>query len=417
MRPFTLLIKPTCADCNLRCAYCFYLGKNALYPDTGPHRMSDAVLERLIQSYMATKQPVYTFGWQGGEPTLMGVEFFRKITALQRRYGRPGVAVANGVQTNATLIDDALAAHWAEYRFLVGCSLDGPAELHDRYRRAANGAPTHADVLHGIETLRRHQVEFNILVLVSQANVGKAAEVYRYLTGQGFLYHQYIPCVEYDDTGRLLPFAIDGEAWGRFNIELFDAWQADNDTHRVSIRHFDAALVKMVDNGVSLCSMGRDCRQYFVVEHNGDIYPCDFFVESDLKLGNVMDTAWSAAQDSPVYKTFGLRKAAWHRACDACPHLDLCAGDCLKHRPQNSDGSPVLSVLCAGWSMFYAHARAGFEALAQSVRESRRHEEQRRAMAAATTPPALRRGPVGRNDPCPCGSGRKFKKCCGAGTR
>ncbi len=369
--PFSLLVKPTCADCNLRCEYCFYLGKNALYA-AGRHRMSDAVLKRMIQGYMATEQPVYSFGWQGGEPTLMGLEFFRKVTALQQRYGRPGATVANGLQTNATRLDDALARHFAEYKFLVGCSLDGPPDMHDRYRRTASGKGSHAKVMRGIETLQRHGVEFNILVLVSQANVGQAAAVYRYLTGQGFLYHQYIPCVEFDAAGRLMPYAIDGEAWGRFNIDLFNAWQADGDTHRVSIRHFDSMLLKMVDGAVSLCSMGRDCRQYFVVEHNGDIYPCDFFVEPELALGNVTESSWATVQDSARYRTFGLRKAAWHAQCDACAHLDLCAGDCLKHRVSRAGQSPALSRLCTGWKMFYAHARPGFEALAEGVRAQRR---------------------------------------------
>ncbi len=410
MNPFSLLIKPTGADCNLRCEYCFYLGKKALYPATTRHRMTEATLEAMIRGYMATSQPVYAFGWQGGEPTLMGLDFFRKATDLQQRYGANGVAVSNGVQTNATLIDDALAEHWAQYRFLAGCSLDGPAELHDRYRRTAGGGPSHAAVLRGIETLRRRGVEFNILVLVSRANVEHAARVYRYLTEQGFYYQQYIPCVEFDAAGRLRPFAIEAREWGRFNIELFEAWQGAGDTRRVSIRHFDAALRILLDGTATLCSMGRDCRQYFVVEHTGDIYPCDFFVESGLKLGNVADTDWAAAQNAPLYRTFGARKAQWHARCRTCPQLDLCAGDCPKHRLHGGAGKwDSLSWLCEGWRMFYKRARPAFSALAAEVRERER---------LAARPEANRAegpgGATGRNALCPCGSGRKFKKCCGA---
>ncbi|MBC7287772.1 MAG: radical SAM protein, partial [Armatimonadetes bacterium] len=174
-RPFTLLIKPASADCNLRCEYCFYLPKAALYPQTTVHRMPDEVLERMVASYMATDQPQYVFGWQGGEPTLMGVDFFRRATELQVKYGRPGSVVANGLQTNATLVTDELAEHLGRYKFLVGVSIDGPPEIHDRYRKTAGGQATHAKVLRAIKTLDRYGVEYNALVLVNAANVGRSA--------------------------------------------------------------------------------------------------------------------------------------------------------------------------------------------------------------------------------------------------
>ena len=181
MRPFSLLVKPASADCDLRCAYCFYLDRCRLYPDARVHRMSEATLDRMVASYMATDQPTYAFGWQGGEPTLMGLDFFRKVTDLQQRHGRRGAVVANGLQTNATLIDDDLARHLAEYRFLVGASLDGPAELHDHYRRTGGGRGSHADVMRGIACLSRQRVEFNILTLVNDVNCRQPALVYRYL--------------------------------------------------------------------------------------------------------------------------------------------------------------------------------------------------------------------------------------------
>ena len=171
-RPFSLLIKPASADCNLRCSYCFYLEKSALYPETAKHRMSDEVLERVISSYMATDQPGYVFGWQGGEPAMMGVDFFRRVTDLQNRHGRAGSTVANGLQTNATLMDNELAAHLSEYRFLVGVSLDGPAEIHDAYRKHVNGTGSHSEVLRGIECLQRNKVEFNILTRRSRNQKG-----------------------------------------------------------------------------------------------------------------------------------------------------------------------------------------------------------------------------------------------------
>ena len=410
MKPFSLLVKPSSADCNLRCEYCFYLEKAELYPGKRRHRMSPETLERMISSYMATDQPCYSIGWQGGEPVLMGIEFFRMVTELQQKYGRPGVSVANGLQTNATLIDDELAEHLARYNFLVGCSLDGPEDIHNRYRKTASGAGSHADVVRGINTLRKHNVEYNILVLVSRANVDKAHEVYRYLRERGFKFHQYIPCVEFDEKGRLCSFAINGEEWGRFLCEIFDEWHRE-DAYDVSVRHFDSVLMKMVDGVANVCMMGTDCRQYFMVEHNGDIYPCDFFALPELKLGNVFETSWQEASESPVYRDFGLQKSRMNRICCSCPWLEFCRGDCIKHRIYAGNTPENISWLCRGWKMFYEHTGERFAELAESIRSRRAEEERLRRRREAEARGLYRN--IGRNDPCPCGSGKKYKKCCG----
>jgi len=403
---FSLLIKAAGADCNLRCDYCFYLGKAALYPDTTQPRMAEDVLDRLIASYLATPQPQYAFGWQGGEPTLMGPAFFRRVTELQQRHGRPGAVVANGLQTNGTLLTDELAAHFAAYRFLLGVSLDGPPEIHDAHRRAAGGQPTHARVLAGIETLRRHGVEFNILTLVTPLNAPRAAEVYRYLVDLGFLFHQYIPCVEFDAEGHPLPFSLTGELWGRFLCDLFDTWSAA-DTRRVSIRLFDSILYRLIEGRPNVCHMGKDCRQYFMIEHNGDVYPCDFFAEPRLRLGNIMTHSWDDLLASPVYREFGLAKSAFNPVCASCPWRDLCQGDCLKHRFYGRPEPRQLSALCEGWKCFFAHTLDRFQSLAEAVRQERRQRERLIADLLPQTPSTR------RNDPCPCGSGRKFKHCCG----
>ncbi|MCE9613996.1 MAG: anaerobic sulfatase maturase [Lentisphaerae bacterium] len=403
MRPFSLLIKPASGDCNLQCNYCFYTRKCALFPDTARHRMTTEVLERTIASYMATSQPTYSFGWQGGEPTLMGLDFYRHAVALQQRFGSRGALVANGFQTNATLLDDAFASFLAAYNFLVGVSLDGPADLHDQYRRHAAGRGSHADVMRGIDCLRRAKVEFNILILVSAANVGHARTVYRNLTDQGLLFHQYIPCVEMQADGSPAPYTITASDWGQFLCDLFDVWHPA-DARRVSIRNFDAILAKLVDGQDAVCTMARNCCQYVVVEHNGNVYPCDFFVEPELLLGNVIRDDWPGMSASPVYREFGARKARWHPACDDCEFVTLCQGDCLKHRVPA--GSPTVSCshLCAGWKQFFAHTLPRFHQLAGQIRA------QRRAVVLPRGAPSVA---VGRNAPCPCGSGRKFKQCCG----
>jgi len=404
MKPFTLLVKPASADCNLRCPYCFYLDRASLYPGSAVHRMTDEVLELLIASYLKTPQPQYVFGWQGGEPLLMGFEFFRKAVDGQARLGPPGAVVANGLQTNGTLIDSELARLFADYHFLLGVSLDGPEPIHDHFRRNGAGAGTYAAVRRGIDCLQRHEVAFNILTLVTSRSARKAAEIYRFHVAQGFRHHQYIPCVEYAADRSALPWTVSATDWGRFLCDLFDEWYP-RDTRRVSIRLFDSILARIVDQAVTVCHFGGDCRQYFVVEHNGDIYPCDFFVEAPLRLGNLRTDSWSALQASPVYRAFGEQKSQWNAHCAACRWVSICAGDCLKHRLCGGGSAPSLSRLCAGWKLFYEHTAERFERLAGEIQAARQA-----GRAPSTRPDG--RAP-GRNDLCGCGSGRKYKQCCG----
>jgi uncharacterized protein len=403
---FSLLIKPASADCNLRCAYCFYLSRAALYSTTHSHRMTDETLQRVISTYLSTDQDQYVFGWQGGEPTLMGVDFFRRVTEYQQKYGRAGAIVSNGLQTNATLIDDQLARHLSDYRFLVGASLDGPKQLHDHYRKRVGGRGSHADVIRGIRRLEAHGVAFNILVLVNQVNVKRAIEVYDYLCGNGWLYHQYIPCVEFGANGEPLEFAITGRQWGDFLCALFDRW-VKRDIGKVSIRLFDSIVSKLVDNRDSICYMGLACDRYFVVEHNGDVYPCDFFVDEKYLLGNLRDSAWRRFRDSKIYLDFAAQKSRYHTACSSCTYLALCAGDCPKHRLYQRNPN-ALSFLCDGWKAFYSHALPGFRRIAETVKRERQALQSPSARIGKATTTAR----VGRNDSCPCGSGKKYKKCC-----
>ncbi|NOZ74029.1 MAG: anaerobic sulfatase maturase [FCB group bacterium] len=399
MKPFSLLIKPTSADCNLHCKYCFYLDRNTLYPESKRHRMSDKVLEQMISGYMSTRQPQYIFNWQGGEPTLMGTTFFQKVIQLQQKYGKRGVSVSNSLQTNATLINDELAQILAQYNFLVGVSLDGPADVHDQNRLTIKGRGSHKDVLDGIECLNRNKVEFNILTLVNSANVKNGRELYRYLRDMGLVFHQYIPCVEFDGNDKPLPFTITADDWGTFLCDIFDEWSR-TDTRKVSVRLFDSILAVIVDGVYTECSMDRNCCQYFVVEYNGDVFPCDFYVESDLKLGNIMEDSWEALLQSSKYSVFGQQKTAWNPACSGCEYLQYCSGDCLKHRQNNRPQG--LSWLCAGWKQFYQHSISDFQRLAGEIIKARKQFTRQGSPST-----------IGRNQPCPCGSGKKYKKCCG----
>lgn len=404
MKDFSLLVKPASADCNLRCKYCFYLGKCSLYPEAKKHRMSDDVLEKMVSSFLATDQRQYSFGWQGGEPTLMGLDFFKKVTSLQEKYGKPGASVSNGLQTNTTLIDDEFARHLAKYNFLVGVSVDGPPEIHDLNRITIDGRGSHSQVMRGLECLRKNKVEYNVLTLVSSANVNMPKEIYHYLCDMGVYYHQYIECVEFDEKGDLMPFAVNGEEWGNFLCAIYDEW-IKSDTRKVSVRLFDSIITMMVEGVANSCNMGTDCRQYLVVEHNGDIYPCDFYVERDLKLGNIMENTWEEMLSSPLYGEFGRRKSNWNRACAECEYLRYCAGCCPKNRPTRGVDPTQLSVLCNGWKQFYHHTLKGFRKLANEIVEERESASKRGRVEV---------GDIGRNDPCPCGSGKKYKRCCGA---
>jgi uncharacterized protein len=367
MRPFSLLIKPASADCNLACEYCFYTPKASLYPETARHRMQTDVLDQMLRSYFEAPQQEFAFAWQGGEPTLMGRAFFETAIERQRALAPPGATVTNALQTNGTLIDDAFAATLAEHGVLVGISIDGPAHIHDRYRTTRGGGESHARVMRGLEALRRHGVAYNVLTLVTQANVREPQAVYEYLKGLGARYHQYIPCVEYDGAGALTEYAITGEQWGAFLTGLFDAW-APADAATVSVRFFDSVLQKLLSGRPSVCYMGKDCRHYFVVEHSGDIYPCDFYVEPRLRLGHVATDRFVHLWRSQAYREFARAKRTLPAACGDCPYLDYCAGDCPKMR---AGGAAAPSVLCEGWRRFYGHALPRLEELAGDFRAGR----------------------------------------------
>jgi len=401
MKPFSLLIKPASADCNLRCAYCFYI--DHLEKENPTPRMSYQTLETMIKTYINTDQnKQYAFGWQGGEPTLMGLEFFKKVVEFQMKYAPPGSSISNGLQTNATMITEELAKFFGEYKFLLGVSLDGPEYLHDYYRKTIGQKPTHALVMRGIERLKQYSVEFNILTLINNQTVKKAKEIYLYHRDNGFFFHQYIPCVEFDADGSLKPFSISGEEWGIFLSDLFDEWIKE-DVNKVSIRLFDSIIEYLVHGRYNVCHMGENCVQYFVVEYDGSVYPCDFFVRKDLLLGNLKTESWAHLLKSKEYQDFGSQKVNWNKECELCPYLSLCHGDCQKSRFGAPINSKEMSTLCKGWKMFYTRNLANFIGIAEEFK----------AKNNINTPPHFKMDKIGRNVICPCGSGKKYKYCCG----
>jgi len=396
----SLLVKPAAGDCNLHCRYCFYHDRPTdPYKDRQRPRMSDEVLEELIRQGMALNPEHAAFGWQGGEPTLMGLSFFEKVVALQQKHGRSGQAVSNGLQTNGTLLDAAWARFLREYRFLVGLSLDGPAAYHDAYRTDVRGRGTYERVIKTARMLRRYHTEFNVLAVLNNITADHAVEIYDFFVAQGFTYLQFIPCVEQDpETGEATDFSVSSEQFGDAMCALFDRWY-NGGNPQTSVRDFDAILAAYLGETAPMCTYQHECGNYLVVEHNGDVYPCDFFVRDDLYVGNIMETPLEELFETDVVRSFAKAKSNPRPECQECPWLHLCQQGCPRF--VGIGGDPK-HYLCEGYKRFFAYSQPGFERLRDRILQQRKRVLPESAFAN-----------VGRNDPCPCGSGLKYKNCCG----
>jgi len=413
LQPFHIMCKPVCGTCNLACRYCYYTMKpDELYPGVPRLRMSDAVLAGYVRQYLDAMPVRCEFGWQGGEPLLAGKDFFRKAVAFQKEFGRPGQVVSNGLQTNGTLLDDEWCEFLAENRFLVGVSLDGPAQVHDVNRVDHEGRPTWHRAWAGVERLKKHRVEFNVLVTINSANAPHAGNVYRYFVNRGIQYIQFIPILERrPGTDEPTDFSCTAEALGRWMLEVFEQWAA-RDVGRVSVRFIDDALHALVHRRASTCVHSERCAAAHIVEWNGDVYACDHFVYRQWRLGNLMETPLVEILKGPRLEEFAALKTDRPQACRECEYLRLCWAGCPKHHRPIGTSPERVNHFCEGYRMFYASALPELERIAAHIR--RGEAPPRRGEAAPARPsagPADRK--VGRNDPCPCGSGRKYKNCCG----
>ncbi|MCC7174603.1 MAG: anaerobic sulfatase-maturation protein [Bryobacterales bacterium] len=434
LTPFHVISKPIGPFCNLDCKYCFYLEKGKLYPDTHGRQgwaMSDAVLESYVRQYIeAQSVPVVSFAWQGGEPTLLGVDFFRRVLKFQQQYAH-GKRIENSLQTNGVLLDDQWGEFLSTNRFLVGISIDGPRGIHNRYRVDRAGAPSFDRVVRGIEVLKKHGVEFNTLTVVQRDNSRHPLEVYRFLkeVGSGFL--QFIPIVERAaQTGAedgLVLIAPDSEApakvsewsvepfqYGKFLCAVFDEW-VRNDVGSVFVQLFDVTLQDWVGGPPSLCVFAPACGDAMVIEHNGDLYSCDHYVYSRYRLGNILEDSLAAMACSPQQRSFGeAKQTALPAYCRECEFLYACNGECPKHRFERTpDGEPGLNYLCPAYKRFFSHVEPYMTFMAGELANRRAPANVMQwARERDVQGPGKRQ--IGRNDPCPCGSGRKYKKCCGS---
>jgi uncharacterized protein len=432
-RSFHLLAKPIGPICNLACNYCFYLEKEMLYPHApgiASWCMPESILERYIRQYIAS-QPgqVVNFSWQGGEPTLLGIDFFRNVIALQQKHAR-GKRIENGLQTNGILLDDSWCDFLAQHRFLIGVSIDGPQALHDCYRVDRGGAPSFEKVMRSIDCLKKHGVEFNTLTVVQRNNSYHPLEVYRFLkeTGSGFM--QFIPIVERiaddPDPASLALVSPDSQAsahvseysaeplqYGRFLCAIFDEW-VRNDVGKTYVQLFDVALAAWVGMEPALCVFQQTCGSAPIIEHNGDIYSCDHYVYPENKLGNLAEVPLETLVNSPQQMRFGRDKLErLPQCCCECAVRFACNGECPKHRfMQTPGGEGRLNYFCPAYKLFFTHIDPCMKFMAAELQQERpaanimarlRNQDFR----AANKEP-------GRNDPCPCGSGLKYKRCCGS---
>ncbi len=395
---FHVLAKPTGPICNLDCEYCFFLSKEALYPGDG-FRMTPEVQEQYVRQLLTSqREGEVALSWQGGEPTLMGLDFFRRGVERAERYRRPGQRVLHTIQTNGTRLDDEWARFFREHGFLVGLSVDGPKEVHDRYRVDRGGKGTFDRVMRGWELLERHGVDVNILCTVHAANADRGLEVYRFFRdtlGAGFI--QFIPIVE-RVTEALLPLAnlgwktsrgekrplyvqegdrvtdrsVEPEAFGRFLIAVFDEW-VRRDVGSVYVQHFDAALANWVGVPPGVCVFSETCGLSLAMEHNGDLYSCDHFVEPKHRLGNIRDRAMAELVASSKQQAFGITKAAGLPGeCRRCDVRFACSGGCPKNRFRRTpDGEEGLNYLCAGYKAFFRHIDEPMRIMAGLLAEGR----------------------------------------------
>ncbi|WP_413112980.1 anaerobic sulfatase maturase [Thaumasiovibrio sp. DFM-14] len=427
-----VMAKPSSSVCNLDCSYCFYLEKEHLYPERKQAwRMSDETLDVYIRQHIEAQDGVdVEFAWQGGEPTLMGVDFFRRVVELQEKYrGRHNIH--NAFQTNGILLNDEWCEFFKAHHFLVGISIDGPAELHDCYRVNRAGKPTHAKVMAGISLLKKHGVEFNTLTVVNHENAQHPEKVYAFLTSIGSCFLQFIPLVERETAqetedglhlvcpdsaleAKVTPWSVSPAAYGDFLCRIFDVW-VKQDVGRVYVNMFDSTLASWCGHPAGTCIFSETCGHLFALESNGDLYNCDHYVYPEHLLGNIHEQSIRDLNQTEMAITFGQNKRdKLTKQCESCPYRFACHGGCPKHRFITSrNGEPAHNYFCAGYEHFFKHTASSMQLMRDLLQHGRPAAEIMTYLHRQTAMVKQRAGTIGRNEPCPCNSGKKFKRCCG----
>jgi uncharacterized protein len=429
---FSVMLKPIGPICNLNCTYCYYLEKKNLYQDVRNFKMTDEILENYTKQYIeANKVPLVNFVWQGGEPMLMGVDFFKKALKFQKKYAN-GVKIENIFQTNGTLIDEEFCRLFKDNNFLVGVSIDGPVHLHDNHRLTNSDRGSYRKVMEGIELLHKHQVEFNTLSVVNKVNSYHPLEVYHFLKkiGSGFI--QFIPIVErtainpdpgalklvapiYGNDARLTEWSVEPQQYGKFLSSIFDEW-VRQDVGKYYVQAFDVTLANWAGENPGLCIFTETCGDAAVMEHNGDLFSCDHFVYNEYKLGNILNNSLGDMMKSDIQKQFGMDKRdKLPRYCFECEYRFACHGECPKHRFMNSpDGQYGLNYLCRAYKMFFSHVHPYMQFMSEELKAKRAPANVMNWIKRMDKNKDEKLKPkqiIGRNDSCPCGSGKKYKNC------
>ncbi len=373
MPPVNVLIKPASSACNMDCAYCFY-------KDVSQHRehafegmLSLERMERIIAAAMAYAEGVCSFTFQGGEPTLAGLDFYRQVTALERRYAKPGVEIRNAIQTNGFAVDEQWARFFAENRFLVGLSLDGPAEIHDRNRRSAAGKGTFNQVMRTVRLFDRFHVQYNVLCVVTGPNARSIQRIYNFYRQQGFRWLQFIPCLEPLDQPRGgAEYHLSVEKYGEYLIRIFDLWFQDlKKGVYVSIRHLDNWLWMLLGQPPESCNMTGQCSIQFVVEGDGGVYPCDFYVLDELRIGTVGQQSFAQMAASDAARRFVEASLALPDDCRACPFVGLCRNGCRRDRLLTDGGLPGQNYYCQAYRRFFTERGQQLRQAARLVMQMR----------------------------------------------
>lgn len=351
----SVLVKPASAACNLDCEYCFYLDRETdPYAGAENRVMTADTLESLVDGFLFYSFPHSGFAFQGGEPTLAGLKFYEALVGFQQRYGRNGQTVGNSLQTNGVLLNQDWCELFRGYSFLIGLSLDGPEEIHDRYRVNKAGHGTAARVIDAARLLRAQKIEFNVLCVVSQANVTKAKEVFRFFRKLGITYVQFIPLAEFYADGTPKPYTVTAEEYGQFLCEMFDLWWPER--RQMGVRFFENIAEALAERKPGSCTMHESCDSYVVVEYNGDVFPCDFFVEKSWKLGNVEMDSWVEIAHRQRRMAFAAKKAIPHAACAECAYRKLCHGGCPMLRRGRHGRFEDLDWFCGAYQKIFAKA-------------------------------------------------------------
>ena len=429
---FSVMLKPIGPVCNLNCTYCYYLEKKNLYQDVKNFRMSEELLEAYIKQYIESQHvPVVSFVWQGGEPTLMGIDFYKKALKFQHQYAN-GKRIENSFQTNGTLLDDDYCLFFRDNDFLVGVSVDGPEELHDLHRKNNSGKGSFKEVMRGIELCHKHKVEFNTLSVVNREIAYHPLKVYHFLKSIGSGFIQFIPIVERiiedprPDTINLVApvhgravvteWSVEPEMYGKFLCAIFDEW-VRNDVGKYFVQIMDVTLANWAGERPGLCVFTETCGDAMVMEHNGDIYTCDHFVYPEYYIGNLLKTSLKEMASSEKQKQFGKDKRdKLPRYCFECEYRFACNGECPKHRFMlTPDGQEGLNYLCPSYKRFFAHVHPYMQFMADELKAKRAPANVMEWVKMMDRQKegkfSVNRNP-GRNDLCFCGSGKKFKNCC-----